>query len=87
MTCACLQEEAAKHDDRRANLAIDIFCYRIRKYIGAFLAAMGGADAMVFTGGIGENSSLVRANICEGLEWAGLSLDAARNEASASTER
>lgn len=82
-----LQEEAEKHDDRRANLAIDIFSYRIRKYIGAYLAAIGGADAVVFTGGIGENSSLVRAKICGGLEWAGLFLDPARNEASASTER
>ena len=75
-----LEEQVEKHDDRRAKLAIDIFSYRIRKYIGAFLAAMGGADAIVFTGGIGENSPLVRANICEGLEWAGLMLDPARNE-------
>ena len=75
-----LQDEVEKHDDRRAKLAIDIFCYRARKYIGAFLAAMGGADAIVFTGGIGENSAMVRAGICEGLGWAGLSLDAARNE-------
>ena len=71
-----LQDEAREHDDRRAKLAIDIFCYRARKYIGAFLAAMGGADAIVFTGGIGENSAVVRAGICEGLEWAGLTLDA-----------
>ena len=75
-----LEEQVERHDDRRAKLAIDIFSYRIRKYIGAFLAAMGGADAIVFTGGIGENSPLVRANICKGLEWAGLSLDPARNE-------
>jgi acetate kinase len=75
-----LQNEIREHDDRRANLAVDIFCYRIRKYIGAFLAAMGGADAIVFTGGIGENSPLVRKNICEGLEWAGLSLDSEKNE-------
>jgi acetate kinase len=75
-----LQEEARKHNDRRANLAIDIFCYRVRKYIGAFLAAMGGADAIVFTGGIGENSAEVRAGICTGLEWAGLSLDAETNQ-------
>ncbi|HEX4642027.1 MAG TPA: acetate kinase [Candidatus Acidoferrales bacterium] len=81
-----LQEEAEKHDDRRAKLAIDIFSYRIRKYIGAFLAAMGGADAIVFTGGIGENSPLVRANICGGLEWAGLSLDAAKNEKTTGAE-
>jgi acetate kinase len=75
-----LQDEIREHDDRRANLAIDIFCYRIRKYIGAFLAVMGGADAIVFTGGIGENSPQVRANICEGLEWAGLSVDAEKNQ-------
>jgi acetate kinase len=75
-----LQDEARDHDDRRAKLAIDIFCYRVRKYIGAFLAAMGGADAIVFTGGIGENSPAARANICEGLEWAGLSLDAEKNQ-------
>lgn len=74
-----LQKEAQEHDDRRAKLAIEIFCYRVRKYIGSFLAAMGGADAVVFTGGIGENSSAVRAKICEGLEWAGLSLDADKN--------
>jgi acetate kinase len=75
-----LQDEVTSHDDRRAKLAIDIFCYRVRKYIGAFLAAMGGADAIVFTGGIGENSPAVRANICEGLEWAGLSLDGEKNQ-------
>ena len=75
-----LQDESSNHDDRRAKLAIDIFCYRARKYIGAFLAAMGGADAIVFTGGIGENSPAVRTNICEGLEWAGLSLDAEKNQ-------
>ncbi len=75
-----LQDEVRDHADRRAKLAIDIFCYRVRKYIGAFLAAMGGADAIVFTGGIGENSPAVRANICEGLEWAGLSLDGEKNQ-------
>jgi acetate kinase len=75
-----LQDEAHKHGDRRAKLAIDIFCYRLRKYIGAFLAAMGGADAIVFTGGIGENSAAVRANVCEGLGWAGLTLDPEKNQ-------
>ena len=67
-----LQAELKEHDDRRVRLAIEIFCYRARKYIGAFLAAMGGADAVVFTGGIGENSPDVRARICAGMEWAGL---------------
>ena len=56
-----LQAELKEHDDRRVKLAIEIFCYRARKYIGAYLAAMGGADAVVFTGGIGENSPDVRA--------------------------
>jgi acetate kinase len=74
-----LLEEARENKDRRAILAIDLFCYRARKYIGAYLAAMGGADAIVFTGGIGENSADVRAQICEGLEWMGLKVDTERN--------
>jgi acetate kinase len=74
-----LLEEAREHNDRRAKLAIEIFCYRVRKYIGAYLAALGGADALVFTGGIGENSSEVRSRICSGLQWMGLNLDAVRN--------
>ena len=75
-----LQEELKEHDDRRVRLAIEVFCYRARKYIGAFLACMGGADAVVFTGGIGENSPDVRSRICQGLEWAGLKLDESKNQ-------
>jgi acetate kinase len=75
-----LQGELKEHDDRRVRLAIEIFCYRARKYIGALLASMGGADAVVFTGGIGENSPDVRARICSGMEWAGLHLDAYKNQ-------
>ena len=75
-----LQQEVKEHDDRRVRLAIEIFAYRAKKYIGAYLAAMGGADAVVFTGGIGENSADIRRRICEGLEWFGLKLDAAKNE-------
>jgi acetate kinase len=74
-----LLEESHENNDRRARLAIEIFCYRARKYIGAYLAAMGGADAVVFTGGIGENAPEIRALICEGLQWAGLELDQERN--------
>jgi acetate kinase len=74
-----LQKEQKDHDDRRVRLAIEIFCYRVRKYIGAYLAAMGGADAIVFTGGIGENSPEVRERVCDGLEWFGLNLDASKN--------
>jgi acetate kinase len=75
-----LQAELKEHDDRRVRLAIEIFCYRARKYIGAFLASMGGADAIVFTGGIGENSPDVRARICAGMEWAGIRLDPQKNQ-------
>jgi acetate kinase len=74
-----LLEEARENNDRRARLAINIFCYRARKYIGSYLAAMNGADAIVFTGGIGENSAEIRTAICEGLEWIGLTLDAQSN--------
>ena len=76
-----LLAEAHEHDDRRARLAITIFCYRAKKYIGSYLAAMNGADAIVFTGGIGENSAEVRALICDGLQWLGLELDEERNAA------
>ena len=74
-----LEEELRQHDDRRVRLAIEVFSHRARKYIGAMLASMGGADAVVFTGGIGENSPTVRARICAGLDWAGLALDEALN--------
>jgi acetate kinase len=76
-----LLEEADEHYDRRARLAIDIFCYRVRKYLGSYLAAMGGADAVVFTGGIGQNAAVIRANVLEGLEWFGLELDEEANKA------
>jgi len=81
-----LQAELNEHEDRRVRLAIEIFCYHARKYIGAYLAAMGGADAIVFTGGIGENSPDVRARICAGMEWAGLHIDAQKNQATAGRE-
>jgi acetate kinase len=75
-----LQQELKEHDDRRCRVAIEVFCYRVRKYIGAYLACMGGADGVVFTGGIGENSADIRARICEGLEWVGLKLDKNKND-------
>jgi acetate kinase len=76
-----LLQESLEHEDHRVRLALEVFCYRARKYIGAFLAGMGGADAVVFAGGIGENSPEIRARICQGLEWAGLKLDEQRNRA------
>lgn len=75
-----LLEERDATGDRRATLAVDIFCNRVRKYIGAYLALMGGAQAICFAGGIGENSPAVRAQICRGLEAFGLHLDTAANE-------
>jgi acetate kinase len=81
-----LLEELNHQDDRRVRLAIEIFCYRARKYVGAFLAGMGGADAIIFTGGIGENSPDIRAYICDGLQWAGLQLDQSRNKQFAGLE-
>jgi acetate kinase len=75
-----LLDEVKEHDDRRARLAIELFCYRARKYIGSFLAALGGAEGIVFTGGIGENSPEIRERICRGLEWAGVALDDSRNQ-------
>ncbi|HUX61637.1 MAG TPA: acetate kinase [Ignavibacteriaceae bacterium] len=70
---------AIKEGNKRAKYAFDIFCYRIKKYLGSYAAAMGGLDAFVFTGGIGENSSEVRAEVCSNLEFLGIELDEERN--------
>ncbi len=68
-----------KNGDKKATYAFTVFCYRITKYIGAYAAAMGGLDAVVFTGGIGENSADVRQQTCEGLEFLGIAIDDAVN--------
>jgi acetate kinase len=75
-----LLDEEKEHQDRRAKLAIDIFCRRVKKYIGAYLAELGGTDALVFTGGIGENAASVRRRICGGLEWLGIQIDEEKNK-------
>jgi acetate kinase len=75
-----LLRELHDHDDRRIRLATEVYCYRARKYIGSLLAGMGGADAVIFTGGVGENAAEIRSRICDGLQWAGLTLDPQRNE-------
>jgi acetate kinase len=81
-----LLDEEREHNDRRAHLAIEIYCYRARKYIGSYLAALADEStndreiAIIFTGGIGENSSEIRRRILKGLEWFGLDLDPAANE-------
>ncbi len=69
----------SRERDEAADLAIEIFCYRVRKYIGAYLVALGGARAVVFGGGIGEHAPYVRRRILDGMEWYGLRLDAGRN--------
>ena len=74
-----LLSESAEHGDRRARLAIDLFVARVRKYVGAYLAEMNGAEGIVFTGGIGENSSSVRARICADLDALGIALDPSAN--------
>jgi len=81
-----LEQELKEHEDRRVRLAIEVFCYRAKKYIGAYLACMGGADAVVFTGGIGENSPDIRGRICDGLEWFGLKIDKDRNDRASGRE-
>ncbi len=66
--------------NQRARLAVDAFCYRVRKYIGAYLAAMNGADVLIFAGGIGENAASIRAEICQGLDGLGIAIDRDENE-------
>ena len=72
--------ELAEQGDRQARLALTMFCYRLKKYIGAYIAALGGVDCIVFTGGIGENSAIVRQMSCQGLERLGISIDKGKNE-------
>jgi acetate kinase len=69
-----------KNGDKKSRYAFDVFCYRVRKYIGAYAAAMGGLDCVVFTGGIGENSADVRTACCEGMSYFGITMDDAANE-------
>jgi acetate kinase len=78
---------ARESTDTRAAIALEVFCYRIRKYVGAYLAALGGAQAVVFTGAIGERSAEVRARVCQGLDWLGLILDPRANAAASEHER
>ena len=81
-----LLREAGKGNERAA-LAVDAFCYRVRKYIGMYLAAMNGADVLIFTGGIGENAPAIRARICEGLSNLGIAIDREANESDSQDAR
>jgi acetate kinase len=69
--------------DVRAAEAVEMFCYQVKKWIGAFTAALGGVDTLVFAGGIGEHAAPVRERICDGLDYLGIELEAARNAAAA----
>jgi acetate kinase len=74
---------ARETKDVRAAEAVALFCYQVKKWIGAYAAALGGLDTLVFTGGIGENAFQVRTRICEGLQFLGIRLDARKNKTSA----
>ena len=74
-------ESAAAAGRRPAQLALEVFAYQVKKTIGAFAAAMGGLEAVAFTGGIGENSARLRAECCQGLEFLGIRIDAEKNAA------
>ena len=76
-----LLDEEREHGDRRATLAIDLFVRRVRHYVGAYLAELGGAEAIVFSGGVGENSPEIRRRVCDGLGWLGIELDREKNAA------
>ncbi|WP_024356520.1 acetate/propionate family kinase [Leucobacter chironomi] len=71
---------AADAGDDEAALAIAVYAHRVRRYLGAYLVELGGADAIVFTAGVGENNAALRAEICAGLEWFGIRIDGSRNE-------
>ena len=73
-------ESAANRGDERSQLAIDIFAYKVKKYIGGYVAAMGGVDAIIFTAGLGENSPFMRDKICTGLEYLGTRIDPELNK-------
>jgi acetate kinase len=79
--------ELEARGEPRAALAVEAFCHRVRKYVGSYAAVLGGVDALVFGGGIGENSAAVRSRICASFEWLGLTLDERANEASSDAER
>src|SRR6201999_121838 len=76
-----VHELIASGDDAAA-LALDVYCHRIKKYVGAYLAVLGGADAIVFTAGVGERAAFVRERALAGLEPLGIAVDPARNAAS-----
>ena len=79
-------QQRADQGGKRATLAIEMYCYRIKKYIGAYLAVLGRLDVLIFTAGIGENSAIVRKQVCQGLENLGIQIDPKKNSASMNSE-
>ena len=73
-------EEAAAAGNKRAQLASDMLNYQIKKTVGAYIAAMGGVDAIVFTGGIGEHDAIARAKVCHHMDWLGIRIDTEKNK-------
>ena len=73
-------EAGANEGNEKCRLALEKFCYEVKKYIGSYAAALGGLDVLVFTAGIGENDAATRASICEGMEWLGIKLDPEKNK-------
>lgn len=80
-------QKAAEAGDEQSRLALEVYLHRIRSYVGAYLAQLGGADAIVFTAGVGENNAAVRADALAGMEWLGIRIDPERNESTSRTSR
>ena len=78
--------EEASSGDARCQLAVDVFCYQIKRYLGMYMAALNGCDAIAFTAGIGTHSHVVREQICADLDGIGIELDTERNESASGTE-
>ena len=79
-------QKAAAEGNERAKLAIRMYSYRIKKYLGAYSAAMGGVDMIVFTGGIGENDTITRKNTCSNMEYLGIKIDEEKNKSAQGRE-
>jgi acetate kinase len=81
-----ISEAASNKGNARAQLSLDMYYYRIKKYIGAYAAALGGLDILIFAGGIGENSQVTRFEVCKNLEYMGIKIDKKRNDSTQSKE-
>jgi acetate kinase len=73
-------ENAIEKGNERAKIALEVYTYRLKKYIGSYIAVLGGLDVLVFTGGVGENADTIRTDICDGLSCFGIDIDEQRNK-------